>query len=44
MNLLEKAGVDPANPQGQLVMECDGAAVGFLHPLQAGAEVRIGWQ
>ncbi len=44
MNLLEKAGVDPAKPQGQLIMECNGAAVGFLHPLQAGAEVRIGWQ
>ena len=44
MNLLEKAGVDPANPQGQLLMECDGEAVGFSHPLKAGAKVRIGWQ
>ena len=44
MNLLERAGVDPSNPQGTLVMECDGAPVGFLHRLQAGAQVRIGWK
>lgn len=44
MHLLERAGVDPAHPQGQLLLECDGEPVGFMHRLKNGAQVRIGWK
>ena len=44
MSLLGRAGVDPHHPQGQLVLECDGMPVGFMHPLRNGARVRIGWK
>lgn len=44
MHLLDRAGIDPANPEGQLVIECDGEAVGFTHPIRQGAKVFIGWR
>ena len=44
MHLLERAGVDPSHPQGKIRMECDGAPVGFMHPIENGANVRIVWE
>lgn len=44
MHLLERAGFDPDKPQGNVRMLCDGAPVGFTHPVENGADVRIEWE
>ncbi len=44
LHLLKRAGVDPSDPKGRLVLECDGSPVGFMHPLRNGARVQIGWK
>ncbi|MDL2217237.1 rod shape-determining protein [Christensenellaceae bacterium OttesenSCG-928-M15] len=43
MDMLEKAGVNPKNPQGVIRMEINGLSVGFTETLKENDRLDIGW-